>query len=198
MEKFLLVYIDDKPEPGLARYLDQVFYSENYNIEYAEITFDPQKGYEDLLKDDKVKSANIVLIDSLLFENRTVANGKFTGEEFKLVLKKLFPFIEVIVITQNGTDSEITKVAKYDKSCGKTIDEYYDSILPKLIDEAVSNIQQCRKLAVLVKQNDSWEVFLKEKILDALNGMNTYEELTKTDIDKLISAFKELQGDFND
>lgn len=91
MDKYSLVYIDDNPETSLTRYLDEEFQGENYEIVCSEIIFKPEDGYESLLFDQRVSSANIILIDSWLFENRTAANVKFTGEEFKLILKKLFP-----------------------------------------------------------------------------------------------------------
>lgn len=197
MEKYSLVYIDDNPETALSRYLDEEFKSDNYEIVYSEIIFNPEDGYESLLSDQTVSSANIILIDSWLFENRTAANVKFTGEEFKLILKKLFPFIEVIVITQNGTDSEIRKIAKYDKSFGESASEYYASKLPKIINQAVDDIQQYRLLANLVKKNDIWEDVLKDKVIATLKGSNTYDKLTKNDIDSLISAFKEIQENLN-
>ncbi len=197
MEKYSLVYIDDNPETALSRYLDEEFKSDNYEIVYSEIIFNPEDGYESLLSDQTVSSANIILIDSWLFENRTAANVKFTGEEFKLILKKLFPFIEVIVITQNGTDSEIRKIAKYDKSFGESASEYYASKLPKIINQAVDDIQQYRLLANLVKKNDIWEDVLKDKVIATLKGSNTYDKLTKDDIDSLISAFKEIQENLN-
>lgn len=197
MEKYSLVYIDDNPETALSRYLDEEFKSDNYEIVYSEIIFNPEDGYESLLSDQTVSSANIILIDSWLFENRTAANVKFTGEEFKLILKKLFPFIEVIVITQNGTDSEIRKIAKYDKSFGESASEYYAYKLPKIINQAVDDIQQYRLLANLVKKNDIWEDVLKDKVIATLKGSNTYDKLTKDDIDSLISAFKEIQENLN-
>ena len=197
MEKYSLVYIDDNPETALSRYLDEEFKSDNYEIVYSEIIFNPEDGYESLLSDQTVSSANIILIDSWLFENRTAANVKFTGEEFKLILKKLLPFIEVIVITQNGTDSEIRKIAKYDKSFGESASEYYASKLPKIINQAVDDIQQYRLLANLVKKNDIWEDVLKDKVIATLKGSNTYDKLTKDDIDSLISAFKEIQENLN-
>lgn len=197
MEKYSLVYIDDNPETALSRYLDEEFKSDNYEIVYSEIIFNPEDGYESLLSDQTVSSANIILIDSWLFENRTAANVKFTGEEFKLILKKLFPFIEVIVITQNGTDSEIRKIAKYDKSFGESASEYYASKLPKIINQAVDDIQQYRLLANLVKKNNIWEDVLKDKVIATLKGSNTYDKLTKDDIDSLISAFKEIQENLN-
>lgn len=193
MEKYSLVYIDDKPESALTRFLDNEFHSTCYEIECSEVIFHPEEGYASLLSDPKVKTANIVLIDSWLFENRTATGGKFTGEEFKLVLKKFFPFIEVIVITQNGTESEIAKLAKYDKSCGKTASEYYEAVLHPCLNDAVANIRQYRLLAELIDKNDSWEEVIKGKIIATLNGKNTYDELTKADIDTLIQAFKEIQ-----
>ena len=197
MEKYSLVYIDDNPETALSRYLDEEFKSDNYEINCSEIIFKPEEGYESLLSDQRVCSANITLIDSWLFENRTAANAKFTGEEFKLILKKLFPFIEVIVITQNGTDSNIRKIAKYDKSLAESASEYYASKLPKIINQAVSDIQQYRLLADLVKKNDTWEDVLKDEVIATLKGSNTYDKLTKDDIDRLISAFKEIQENLN-
>lgn len=197
MEKYSLVYIDDNPETALSRYLDEEFKSDNYEINCSEIIFKPEEGYESLLSDQRVCSANIILIDSWLFENRTAANAKFTGEEFKLILKKLFPFIEVIVITQNGTDSNIRKIAKYDKSLAESASEYYASKLPKIINQAVSDIQQYRLLADLVKKNDTWEDVLKDEVIATLKGSNTYDKLTKDDIGRLISAFKEIQENLN-
>lgn len=128
-----------------------------------------------------------------MFENRTATKEKFTGEEFQLVLKKFFPFIEVVVITQNGIDGEIRKIAKYDKTLGNSAVEYYSLKLPDIINTAVANIRQYWLLADLIKNNDSWEDVLKDKIMATLKGTNTYDMLTKADIDKLVSAFKEIQ-----
>ena len=194
MDKISLVYIDDSPETTLVKYLDKEFHSDSYEIEYSEIIFHPEDGYESLLLNPKVKAANIILVDSWLFENRTATEKKFTGEEFKLVLKKVLPFIEVIVITQNGVDGDIDKLPKYDMSCGIAASEYYQSVLPDVINNAVANIQQYWLLAELVNQNDSWESILKDKVMATLNGTSAYDELSKSDVDALISAFKELQG----
>lgn len=198
MEKYSLVYIDDTPDVELTKYLDRFFHSENYEIEFKEIRFYPESGYESLLSNPDVKSANIILIDSLLFENRNATGGKFTGEEFKLVLRKFFPFIEVIVVTQNGTDKDIEKIAKYDKSCGKTARDYYSNLLPPRINSAISNIRQYQLLADMLNNNDSWDEVLKDKVINTLKGKNTYDKLTKEDIDALISAFKQIEENLND
>lgn len=197
MDKYSLVYIDDKPESTLTKYLDKDFKSDKYEIICSEIIFNPEDGYESLLSNSIVKSANIILIDSWLFENRTATCGKFTGEEFKLVLKKFFPFIEVVVITQNCMDDEINKISKYDKSFDKTASEYYSELLPPVIDNAVASIHQYQILADMVNKNESWEVLLKDRVLSTLNGSNSYDELTKEDIDNLVAAFKEIQEDLD-
>lgn len=194
MKTISFLYIDDGPEPALARYLDKGYKIEKYNIEYNDIIFNPNDGYESLLKNPKVKSANIIFVDSRLFENQTAMNGKFTGEEFKFVLKKFYPYIEVLVITQNTIDDDITMIAKYNPSCGKTANEYYSSILPVHINNAINSIEQYWLLSEKLSDNESWDTMLKSKILATLNGNNQYDELTKADVDDLIQAFKDIQG----
>lgn len=193
MEIINLLYIDDSPEGALERYLDQEYCNPNFEIKYSEIIFNPNEGYESLIRNPLVQAANIIFIDSRLFENRTVADGKFTGEEFKVILKKYFPFIEVIVITQNEADPDLETLSKYDSNCGKLAKEYYAEKLPRYIERAINNILIYRRLALILKSNTSWESILKEKILNSLQGIGTYDELTKDDIDQLINAFKEIQ-----
>lgn len=195
MKTISILYIDDGPEPALARYLDKEYTNDNYKIEYGDIVFDPAKeGYDGLLQNPKVKSANIVLVDSRLFENQTATKGKFTGEEFKLVLKKFYPYIEVLVITQNVIDGNIEMIPKYSFSCGKTARDYYNDILPKYIEQSIANIEQYWLLSEKMNQNDSWDEMLKSKVLATLNGSDQYDELSKNDIDNLIQAFKDIQG----
>ena len=198
MDKYLLVYIDDQLESSLTKYIDKGFHSDDYEIECREITFHPEEGYESLLEDPIVRTANIILIDSLLFENRTVTSGKFTGEEFKLVLKNLYPFIEVIVITQNEIEPGINKIPKYDKRCGLSVSEYYAKVLPNCFNAAVKNIKQYRLLADQLRSNDCWDTLLKDRIVSSLNGTSAYDKLTKADIDNLILTFKKVQESLND
>lgn len=193
MEKYNLLYIDDSPEQGLSRYLDSEYSNNKCEINYSEIKFRPEDGYECLIRNAKVQEANIIFIDSRLFENRSAADGKFTGEEFKIILKKYYPFIEVIVITQNEAEPNVGTISKYDSSYGKTSKEYYDELLPDIIDKSIDNISIYRRLAGKLETNSSWERALIEKILNSLNGIGAYDELSKTDIDKLIFEFKQIQ-----
>lgn len=193
MDNFRVVYIDDHIDPTLSRYLGKEYDNKN-EIVYTEIEFDPSHGYQSLLTNPDVKSANIIFIDSQLFENKSANHSDFTGEEFKLILKKLYPFIEVIVITQNDIDVEITAIKKYDSLKYKnSAKEYYDHVIPKIIMDSYNTIKQYEYLAKKVERNDSWSIILKEKVLGTLKGCDTYDELKTEDIDKIIEAFNKIQ-----
>lgn len=191
MDTIKMIYIDDSPDISLSKYLDK-FRSGLCQFDYSDIEFNSEEGYESLINNTEVRTANIIFIDSKLFENRNT-NGKFTGEEFKIILKKHLPFIEVIVITQNEVEEEYETIAKYDSRSDKTAQEYYDSILPELIDHAVKNVFEYRKIASRMKENTIWEDVMIEKIENSLEGKDVYDELTKTDIDHIIGIFQELQ-----
>jgi len=91
------VYIDDELDTNISRYIVQGYKKEGLKKIYDEIEFNNEKGYDSLINDERIKEANIILIDSKLFENDKVSSGKFSCEEFKMILKKVFPYIEVIV-----------------------------------------------------------------------------------------------------
>lgn len=197
MEEIRITYVDDNMDLVLQRYLDTEYHNQDYDIILKCKKFDSNFGYEELINDEKVKNANIIIIDSKLFENNNANNGKFTGEEFKLILKKFFPFIEVIIITQNQIDGEIEKVQKFnskEQNCSK---KHYDEHLLPLIDKAIKKIIETRKIFQIMKKNINWEKSLVEKIINSLNGLNEYDELSKTDIDELIEAFKKLEEKVN-
>ena len=101
-EKIKLVYIDDDRDEAISAYLEDDYQNEEYDVEYREIRFEDDNDYETLLDSPEVVSANVILIDSRLFENDNIrCKGKFSGEEFRMILRKVFPFIEVLVISQN-------------------------------------------------------------------------------------------------
>lgn len=187
-----LIYIDDKLEPYLNRYLHEKYDNSNGNILYKEIRFDVRSpnAYQNLIENDYVRNANIIIIDSCLFENRSVSNGKFTGEEFRLILKKYFPYIEVIVITQNTPNASLKILSKYnsDKKCSVT--EFYDRELLVKINEAIDNIDLYYIVGEKLKGNNDLENVLREKILNSLKGVEIYDEFTKNDIDELVKQFK--------
>ena len=114
MEEYNLLYIDDDIDSQLSEYLDKDLKNalqSDIVLNISEHEFKPAEGYKSLLENPQVATANIILIDSRLFENNSATDGKFSGEEFKIILKKQFPFIEVVVITQNGEDDSVKTIA---------------------------------------------------------------------------------------
>ncbi|MBM6839991.1 hypothetical protein H6A03_00330 [[Clostridium] spiroforme] len=192
MELIKIVYIDDQPDMILSKYLDN-YKDERCVFSYTDVIFNPDDGYESLINNINVKSANIIFIDSKLFENRKAHSGKFTGEEFKIILKKYFPFIEVIVITQNPINDDYKTIPKYHFQSNKDPNDYYSELIKPLMNDSIERIFEVRKIAVEIKKNDNWEDVMIEKIMNSINGQEVYDELTKSDIDQIIKMFQIIQ-----
>ena len=197
MNEIKLVYIDDQIDTVISGSLHQYCKESEDQLEYLEVQFLPQYGYESILVDEKVRTANIIIIDDRLFEERAVPaqNGKVTGEEFKLVLRKYLPFIETIVITQNRSDEELGTLPKYKYDMGRfeSAEDYYANLFKTHLKEAIRKVKIYRRLSEKFRQNTNWETVIQEKVINSLQGMDTYDELTKSDIDSLIQAFKEVE-----
>lgn len=192
-EKINLVYIDDDRDEAISAYLEDCYRNDMYDVEYCEVEFDGDKGYESLLDSSEVASANVILIDSRLFENDSIKNtGKFTGEEFRMILRKVFPFIEVLVISQNGENKEFDIIPKYRSGSSETPREFYECELRNKIDESIRRVVTFRNISKKLKCNKGIEKLLVEKTVDSLNGINDYENLSKDDIDKLITVFESI------
>lgn len=192
-EKINLVYIDDDRDEAISAYLEENYQSIDYDVEYQEIEFEGDKGYESLLDSQMVASANVILIDSRLFENdRIKYKGKFSGEEFRMILRKVFPFIEVLVISQNGENKDFEIIPKYRSGSSETSKEYYDRVLKNKIDESIKRVITFRNISKMLESNKGIEKFLVEKAVGSLNGINDYENLSKEDIDTLITAFQNM------
>lgn len=200
METIKIVYIDDSLDPVISKYLTDIKIDE-FEIDSLDIEFSSELGYEGLIKNIDIETANVILIDSRLFENRTPSNGRFTGEEIKTILRKYFPFIEVIVITQNDVNEGYNTIKKYSSKSLSSLEkgyEYYNETLLPLLKNAVRNVYEYRNIVKAMKENSSWDTVLVQKILNSLEGRAVYDELTKTDIDKVIDEFKKLQEKLND
>ena len=193
MNDMKIVYVDDDLDSNISRYLASEYKNDDFNIEYSEVHFEVSDGYDCLMSNASITSSNIIIIDSKLFENDKAASGKFSGEEFKVILKKVFPFIEVIVVTQNEIEEDYGTVSKYRAGTQETSEQYYNRCLKKTIDDAAKNVCVYRKLADKLKINEVIDKTLIEKILSSLDGVNQYDELTTKDIDSIIEAFKGLQ-----
>ena len=112
-------------------------------------------------------------------------------------MKKYFPFIEVFVITQNDIEPDYAKIAKYDINKAESANIYYWNTIPLHIKEAISKIQESRLLLKKIEENKQLEAYIIEKIANSLNGINLYDELSKQDLDEIITLFKEIQESIN-
>lgn len=193
-ERINLVYIDDDRDEAISAYLEENYKNDNYDVKFQEIEFEGDKGYESLLDSPEVASANVILIDSRLFENDSIkCKGKFSGEEFRMILRKVFPFIEVLVISQNGENKDFEIIPKYRSGSSETSKEHYDRVLKSKIDESIKKVITFRNISKKLENNKGIEKFLVEKAVDSLNGISDYEDLSKEDIDTLITAFQNMQ-----
>lgn len=188
-----MIYVDDKLDTSISEYL-KGYKHPKIELVYKEKKFNINEGYEALIRDEHVIKSNIIIIDSKLFENDQIVGVKFTGEEFKCILKKYYPFIQVIVISQNNTDKEMQIIQKYDSRIhGDKALKHYSGVLDTVIERCIEDIEMYRRIAEKIETNNSFEIVMVEKIKNSLNGLAKYDELTKADIDKLITCFKSLE-----
>lgn len=193
MKDIKIVYVDDDIETLLSKFLET-----KYGDNFIEYTFDCQKGYEDLLQAEQIRTANVIIIDSKLFNDSHVHDKKFRGEEFRLILKKEFPFVEVIVITHNEVDDKQQIVSKYKKSNTCTAEEYYKDNLIPLIERAIENVEAYRIIAEKLSHNTEIDKIIIDRIKNSLDGLNEYDSLKSKDVDALIGAFEELLSKINE
>ena len=202
MQEVNIVYIDDIIDEVISHYINSCYCKNAFsksstamkvNKLYKEIKFDGSQGYERLLQDTDVHSANVILIDNHLFEESTSCSGKFSGKQFKVILRKLLPYVEVLIITQDSQLNGDNIIHKFSERNVEEAEEYYKNNLDYKLDEAINAVMEFDELAADLCKSTDVEKMLVEKILQSINGDNSYDELTKADIDKLISSFKELK-----
>jgi hypothetical protein len=200
-----IIYIDDNIDSILSRFLNKIYKKRLYALDdgriikkdYGEILFDNKNGYEVLFKDQVISSANIILIDNHLFEEYSATTGKFSGKQFKIILRKLFPFIEVIIITQDPNLKGDNIIKKFSGKDTRDANKYYEDNLIPVLDMAIKRIVEFEELADDLRKSDNVDKALKDKVLESIEGNNLYDELTKSDIDELIRSFKELKDEYS-
>ena len=146
METIKLLYIDDNIDPYISQYLYESYRYDGVQIEYLERPFDLEDTYESLLRDQDIHASDVIIIDSILFENANLANQKLTGEEFEIILRKVFPFKEVIVVTQNDVDEEYNVIKKYGTSSDIESNLFFENEWKAILDKSVEHIKLYRKI----------------------------------------------------
>ena len=187
-----IMYVDDSIDLAITECLFE-FSTNNPDIEYTEEVFTIEKNYEDLIKIVKEENVNILIIDSKLYT--TDSKGKkYTGEEFRIILKIFFPFIETLVVTQNDISGpEIIK--KYDSEAHKEmkINQYYNQVLIEEIKNKKLKIESSRNLLKKIELNETLDENIIQKLALSLSNDDSYKELKVEDINKLIENFNELK-----
>ena len=197
MENINIVYVDDSPDIYLNLFLES-YKREGIKINYSSIIFEQDYSYKTLLENPTIRDANIVFIDSRLFENRGVG-GVFSGEEFKLILKKTFPYIEVIVISQKAIGDDFQTIAKYDllgnvsdvDDIRKSAFDFYSHEIIPLIENKIQNVIEYRKILERIQNEEiGIDKYLVENIENSIKGIDEYDQLSSKDLDKVIEAFQ--------
>ena len=200
-KKINIVYIDDINDEILSRYMTQSYCttpfcrpnSTQIGKNYKEVPFCGAESYESLLKNPIVKAANVILIDNHLFEERTVGTGRFSGKQFKIIFRKIFPYVEVIIITQDETLSGENVIRKFSDRHGEDGNQYYEKHLAPCLDRAIEEVLDFEDLADDLIQSTDVEKILIDKVLNSLQGDDSYDALSKSDIDELICSFREIK-----
>ena len=110
-------------------------------------------------------------------------------------MKKIFPYVETIVITQNEKDDDYLTIRKY-KQGNEDSESYYNRELRPKIKLACHRIIEYRSVMKKMESSGIDKVFI-EKTRAALDGQMEYDELKKTDVDNLIATFKEMEDKLN-
>lgn len=193
MQLITMLYVDDKIDLFVSTYLNG-YSNDKARYEYLELKFESNYSYENLLNSEEIKKSDILFLDSMLFENSTVLDNKISGEELGLIIKKIFPFKEIIVITQYQEKMEYSTLKKYNSStynCDSNL--FFNDNWNRIIEKATENIILNRNILKNISSKKYVEKFLFEKMENSINGVLDYDNLTKVDIDNLISAFEEMR-----
>lgn len=205
MDKIIKIcYVDDGIEIFLSEYLDDFCsnYNEsetgNYQLDYSETSFDISRdNYKTLLNNRDVNEANILIIDSNLFNDYEVGNQKLTGEKFKFILKYALPYIKTVVITQNDIKDDSMTLKKYrsqDKT--KTATEHYDETLREKLLIHINQTIEDRNMYEQIMEDDGIDRQLSSSIDSAISGIVVETIFEKEDIDKLIEIFEEVKNTY--
>ena len=70
-----------------------------------------------------------------------------------MILRKVFPFIEVLVISQNGMNEDFEIIPKYRSGSSETSKQYYERVLKDKIDESVKKVITFRNISKKLESN---------------------------------------------
>lgn len=193
-----ICYIDDILDDVLGMYLHDFAHSKE-NVEYVEHKFlTAQESYKDLLCNQKTLNSDIIIIDSKLFEDRSVLIGKrLTGEMFKVAIKADFPYKKIFVISSKPIEESSTTIKKFDPvraiDLMKEAQMYYEGKLSTLLEVAIKEIKEQREIIPSLNSIPDMDKVKSEKISNMEKGIKELDDIKKSDIDELIAKFQEIK-----
>ncbi|ARO57744.1 hypothetical protein [Bacillus cereus] len=202
-KKINICYIDDRLDNMLSRYLDEYCRGKNnsgsfkYHLEFSEYTFESTDNYKTLLSNDSINRSNIIIVDSRLFENESSNLSKFTGEQFKIILRQVLPFIKTIVISQNASNSDSLTIRKF-QATGlenniETSQKYYEEKLAEMLKiNILETIEEFDVLSQLELDNEVDSVLIGT-IQSTIAGIQDTALFEKEDLDNLVKLFNEVK-----
>jgi len=203
-----ICYIDDRLDPLLSQYLDGFCEDYNreegsdYSLEFSEYKFRNVDNYKTLMSNNKVNKANIIIIDSYLFENENSNLSKFTGEQFKIILKQILPFIKTIVISQNPINTNSVSISKY-KSSGfydtgseGEYKKYYEENLAEVLKTNIISTIEEKEVINQISADSEVDSILVDTIQTTISGIVDKALFEKEDLDELIKLFNEVKTNY--
>lgn len=199
-ETINVCYIDDRIDFMLDRYLDEYCKKQNkenkyeYQLEFADYEFEFTDNYKTLLNNNVINQANIIVIDSRLFENENSSLSKFTGEQFKIILRQVLPFIKTIVISQNDSKSDSLTIRKFQSTNNaQSAKDYYNDFLEPILNESIIATIEEFKILNQLSQEDEVDSVLIGTIQNTISGIRDTALFEKEDLDNLIKLFNEVK-----
>ncbi|MEC0597264.1 hypothetical protein P8835_02025 [Bacillus spizizenii] len=204
-ETINICYIDDRIDFMLDKYLDEYCKKQNkdnkydYQLEFVDYEFKFNDSYKTLLNNNLINQANIIVIDSRLFENENSNLSKFTGEQFKIILRQVLPFIKTIVISQNDSKSDSLTIRKFQSTNNaQTSNDYYNEFLEPILNESIiATIEEYKVLNQLSQENEVDSVLIGT-IQNTISGIRDTALFEKEDLDNLIKLFNEVKVKYGD
>lgn len=195
MTHLRVLYIDDNIDMNISKFLDINFNNHADGFIYQEHEFVQGSSYDELIRSQVVQISDVIVIDSKLFTNASLGGEKITGEELSVILRQIYSFKEIIVMSQNP-DDKLGIIQKYHNGINLSAQEYYTNFLGSAIKSASKSILIARRISKKLSKNKEVDEVLAQKISDSLDSKFQFDELTKSDIDAVIKIFQEIQEKF--
>ena len=195
-ERTKILYVDDIRDSGLERYLDH-FETGNDSFSASDMEFDTNSSLRDLILSPSIKDNDIILIDSRLFEESSSSASTQTGEVFKLMMRRYYPYKVTIVITRNDIGTNSLTVKKFSGSNQNFID-WYEERLGPLFLKAQKEIREDQTTLSDLQNENSGDIPMTvaiDEIADSIDSGDPIDTpFKKEDIDRFVKLFQEVKN----